>query len=65
MARVQKFNQEKFFKKSALPKKEVPIAYFICDRRRSLRRVNLRQSRRLGRQSRFHDCRRQSRASSV
>ena len=49
MARVQKFNQEKFFKKSALPKKEVPIAYFICDRRRS----------------RFHDCRRQSRASSV
>ena len=45
MARVQKFNQEKFFKKSALPKKEVPIAYFICDRRRSLRRVNLRQSR--------------------
>lgn len=65
MARVQKFNQENFFKKSALPKKEVPIAYFICDRRRSLRRVNLRQSRRLGRRSRFHDCRRQSRASSV
>lgn len=27
MARVQKFNQEKFFKKSALPKKEVPIAF--------------------------------------
>ena len=38
MARVQKFNQENFFKKSALQKKEVPIAYFICDRRRSLRR---------------------------
>ena len=65
MARTQKFNQEKFFKKSALQKKEVPITYFICDRRRSLRRVNLRQSRRLGRRSRFHDCRRQSRASSV
>ena len=27
MARAQKFNQEKFFKKSALPKKEVPIAF--------------------------------------
>ena len=65
MARVQKFNQEKFFKKSALPKKEVPIAYFICDRRQSRRLLSLRQSRRLGRRSRFHDCRRQSRASSV
>ena len=65
MARVQKFNQEKFFKKSALPKKEVPIAYFICDRRRSLRLLSLRQGLPRGRRSRFHDCRRQSRASSV
>ena len=65
MARTQKFNQEKFFKKSALPKKEVPIAYFICDRRRSLSRANLRRSLPRGLQSLLHDCRRQSRASSV